>query len=1086
MMKAATSPTANTLIVDSGASRNVVPARYLPILDNVRAVPQSKLVLANGESISSDRLGDLHFKLAEDETIYTLTDCLIVECDETFISVPQLTSKGFSFIFGKEQCQIHNGDELTMSIPKDGHLYCSTITPQEPPRHREQLHLMREVLEQLHLRFGHVNEQALRRMTTSYRVADIPKTEHLPPCTICATGKSKAATKNQHADNDNYKPLELIQSDLSGPHPRSHSGNEYFQIIVDKQSKYISIDLLKAKNEAPSNIIDFVEFMERQTTWNCKRIRTDGAAELNSKFFMDWCRDSRIIKETSAPYCQSQNGLAERNIQSINNMITCMLLQSGLTKTYWAEAAPYAAYVLNRIPRRDSTLCPYEIMFNRKPDLNLVHAFGCEAFAHIHKPKQKKFEAKAIRCIFLGIEDNHEAFRLLSIESKKIIISRDVKFNEKVFPFNANGKIFPIEVTVANPVVESVWTPITHHETTDDDTESEDNDDRPSSPIGKQESNGMPNSPNETTSQWGTQDLSSIANSASQPKRVSERTTKGQKTSSYHHHVMKQPPDTESEPQMPDIDEEFHYLYYASEEEPKSFNKAMQSQQKDKWMIALKEEFDANIRNNTWDYIPKQELPPGIAIHKPIWRFKVKSDGRYKARICFDGRHQKYNLDYFETYAPTPRLENIRMMLLVITAMKLQIQQGDVPSAFLNSKIDTDIFMHQPDGFVQDASKICKLNKGLYGLKQASRLWYEDINDYLTNVLKFTRFEHDNCIYAKNAGEPISIVILYVDDIIVASSDTTALEETMDQLHSKFLIKRMGSIAEYIGIQFDYDQDNATLTMNQSRAIMKILNKFEMNDCRPAAMPYNPDMNLPYENQNPDPHTLKKFRSMVGALLWIARCTRPDIMYDVNYLSQFQAVATDHHIGAAKHTLRYLAGTIGTCMTYKPNSSRPSIINTDSSFADTTIQLYSTTGYIVWIYGCPVLWRSKKQTQRVQSSKDAEYIAADSAIAEAMWFTSFVQEITQKTGAPIALPFRLDTDSQAIVQIIRKGTPAQGPARLMQLKHHLIIDRFNEGHFTIKWVRGEENPADILTKLIKSKALFIKHRDHILLNEPQP
>ena len=194
-------------------------------------------------------------------------------------------------------------------------------------------------------------------------------------------------------------------------------------------------------------------------------------------------------------------------------------------------------------------------------------------------------------------------------------------------------------------------------------------------------------------------------------------------------------------------------------------------------------------------------------------------------------------------------------------------------------------------------------------------------------------------------------------------------------------------------------------------------------------------------------------------------------------LSQFQIVASEHHLRAAKHVMRYLAATIDKQLTYKPDTTQPSVVNTDSLFADMTIQLHSTTGYIIWIYGCPILWRSKKQNVRVQSSKDAEYIAADTAITDSVWYTSFIQEIMKRTNTEIKMPFQLESDSQAVIQIIRKGTPTQGPTRIMQLKHHMIIDRYNEGYFTLQWIPGEVNAADIMTKLIKSKVLFEKHRD---------
>ena len=116
-------------------------------------------------------------------------------------------------------------------------------------------------------------------------------------------------------------------------------------------------------------------------------------------------------------------------------------------------------------------------------------------------------------------------------------------------------------------------------------------------------------------------------------------------------------------------------------------------------------------------------------------------------------------------------------------SLRLHMEQGDVPLAFLNLRIDADVYMMQPEGFIKDINMVCKLNKGLYGLKQASRLWYEDINQYITKELGFIRFKHNQCIYSFKADLEMMIIIIYIDNIIVASPTKHLVEQVMNKLY---------------------------------------------------------------------------------------------------------------------------------------------------------------------------------------------------------------------------------------------------------------------------------------------------------------
>ena len=218
-----------------------------------------------------------------------------------------------------------------------------------------------------------------------------PDSNHIT-CNVCLEGKSRVQNKNKIDESRPQKPLHRLQFDLSGP----HIGSSYHQLGVDAATDFTLVHIVRTKTQLDGKIMGSVEFLEKQTDKKVKTIRTDGAKEKNTRKIREFMKKKGIQKETSAPYCQSQNGLVERKIQTVNNIATCMLLQSGVPKSWWPYAVKHAVYIQNRIPRNGNKLSPFELIFERKPDTSLLKTFGCEAWAHTPKTQRRKFESKSI------------------------------------------------------------------------------------------------------------------------------------------------------------------------------------------------------------------------------------------------------------------------------------------------------------------------------------------------------------------------------------------------------------------------------------------------------------------------------------------------------------------------------------------------------------------------------------------------------------------------------------------------------------------------------------------------------------------
>ncbi|GKA23983.1 zinc finger, CCHC-type containing protein [Tanacetum coccineum] len=276
------------------------------------------------------------------------------------------------------------------------------------------------------------------------------------------------------------------------------------------------------------------------------------------------------------------------------------------------------------------------------------------------------------------------------------------------------------------------------------------------------------------------------------------------------------------------------YSYcYSIEEDPRTYNEAMQSRDAAFWKEAIDDEIGSIMENNTWVL---SDLPPGC---KPLgckWIFKrkMKVDGtidKFKARLVIQGFRQKEGIDYFDTYAPVARITTIRLLLALAAIHNLVIHQMDVKTAFLNGDLDEEVYMKQPEGFVMPGNehKVCKLVKSLYGLKQAPKQWHQKFDEVVLSS-GFHLNQSDKCVYSKfdSSGKGV-IICLYVDDMLIFETDQNQVDQTKKFLSSKFSMKDIGEADVILGIKIK--RENKGIVITQSHYIEKILKKFNREDC---------------------------------------------------------------------------------------------------------------------------------------------------------------------------------------------------------------------------------------------------------------
>jgi len=295
------------------------------------------------------------------------------------------------------------------------------------------------------------------------------------------------------------------------------------------------------------------------------------------------------------------------------------------------------------------------------------------------------------------------------------------------------------------------------------------------------------------------------------------------------------------------------YYCYRVSAFPQNYEEAIRSPDSEHWVNAMKEEMRSLKENNTFTLTT---LPEGRKLVGGRWVYTVKEnpDGlkTYKARYVAKGYSQVKDVDYQETFSPTANFTSIRAVMQLAAQHDLILHQMDVKTAYLNAAIDCEIFMEQPKGFEVPSSCdrpfVYELNKSLYGLKQSGRNWNGMLHSYLLEnsfmlhsyLLEnsFVQSDVDNCVYVKQIGDNMIVIVVWVDDLIVGASNDLLLCETKDMLKEKFKMKDLGKLSHFLGV--DFEQGDGYVKVNQTKYLRKVLGRFGMSDCKPRSTPSEP------------------------------------------------------------------------------------------------------------------------------------------------------------------------------------------------------------------------------------------------------
>ena len=365
-------------------------------------------------------------------------------------------------------------------------------------------------------------------------------------------------------------------------------------------------------------------------------------------------------------------------------------------------------------------------------------------------------------------------------------------------------------------------------------------------------------------------------------------------------------------------------------------------------------------------------------------------------------------------------------------------------------------------------------------MKQASRCWHIDIDGFLTNNMEMKSLFSTHCIYLKKISDTQwLVIILYVDDLLICSNSDEAIDEAFRQL-GKWNIRKLDSLDHYLGMTIT-EMDNHLLC-NQPNAIKKLIDFLDISDRRPTSSPRNPNFKILPRVDDEQKCEQKIYRSAIGQLNWIARISRPDILFHVMLLSQHQNDPSILHWEAARHLGRYLAGTIEMGVPISKNGGTKLTTFADSSFLDQQVKFHSSTGYAVFLGDTLITWASKKQPTVALSSAEAEFIAATEAVKEILWTRNVLSEIEE-----ILPQWKLDgqptlaIDSRACQDMINNGCFEHGRTKHISYRMQFIFEESKRGAFQTTWIKGTTNVADILTKSDPSLVHFNSMRNALMV-----
>ncbi|MFM2290751.1 MAG: hypothetical protein RIS29_564, partial [Bacteroidota bacterium] len=865
----------------------------------------------------------------------------------------------------------------------------------------------------------------------------------------------------------------------------------YWIIYVDEWSRWIEIVGVHDKSQYFSETKQLKERWERQHNLKIVQWRSDDSL-FRETVFQEWCKKEGMVPQVSPPYTKEFNGLAESNIRTMKEMADCYREHATLPLSFTFEALRSASFTKNRVIHSFTHEVPFFRWYGRLPDLSLVKQFGCEVWGFIPPEKRNlQTPAKAQRGLFMGYAGNMIPLVYFFSGNSyhgSINVCYNIQWDTRSFPgLKRNhssdpprnlgeGEIFSENQNVIDngDNEELFWMVIGDDDAADSDDKSLQSTtfDDPVSKRYAGEQRGI---------FIGRLAVLAQLVKARELSEFDAMTTVRAFAAAFLDGIDTVYPDTV-------------LMINQLPPPPKTIKELLLSPFASKWVAATMSEYNALINKGVWTVVDR---PKGVNIItcKWIWTYKENVDGsvsRFKARLVARGFTQRYGIHYDKTFSPVVKIQSVRTLLAAAFLAKMHIHVFDIDVAYLNGEMDIVNYMKMPQGFEQYNEKgepmVCNLKKGLYGTKQAGRMWNIVLVRYLTEELQFIVTRSDPCVMILKGklspnGESM-ILTIYVDDSMIASRSIELIDIIKKKFKEKFGIRDMGPIKWLLKIQIERRKEKGVevLWLGQPQYIEHVLDSFA--DWVPiGGRKIMTPMIVGWKHDDVSPlligEDLEWYRSVIACLSYLALQSRLDIMFATNHLAQFSRAPRVCDKMAVSRILGYLKNFPDLGPTYfrtenmqeamqsfmKDEGNTLSDQQAPHGYADAswgTEQDYrSRTGIVFRFAGGPITWYSGKQIPVAVSSAEAELYALSDGVKDGIFQRNLLNEL----GINLPQPTLMMEDNEAAKQI------AEDPKFHARVKHigirlGFIRDMIKEKLIAVKWCPTDKMLADILTKAL--------------------
>ncbi|CAI5469033.1 unnamed protein product [Closterium sp. Yama58-4] len=451
---------------------------------------------------------------------------------------------------------------------------------------------------------------------------------------------------------------------------------------------------------------------------------------------------------------------------------------------------------------------------------------------------------------------------------------------------------------------------------------------------------------------------------------------------------------------------------------PRTYAEAMAGPYSSQWQTAMDAEMASWKSTRTYvDEVP----PPGANIVSGVWIFRVKrppgSPPVFKARYVARGFSQREGVDFFQTFSPTPKMTTLRVLLHIAAQRDYELHSLDFSTAFLQGSLHEEIWLRRPPGFTGSVplGTQWRLQRPVYGLRQAPREWHDTLRTTLA-ALGFAPSTADPSLFLRtDTSLPPFYILVYVDDLVFATADTAALAHVKSELQRRHTCTDLGELTSYLGLRITRDRARRTITLTQSHMVQQILQRFRFTYSSPQSTPLPTGHSLSALPSDESVEPSGPYPELVGCLMYLMTCTRPDLAYPLSILARFVAPGRHRkeHMDAAKRVLRYLCSTSGMGLVLGGRDRVVLTGHSDASWADDQATQRSSQGYTFSLGSGSVSWRSTRSSSVLSSSCEAEIYATAMAAQELRWLTYLLTDLGERPRSPPVLY----VDNQAAIAL---------------------------------------------------------------------